>query len=87
MSLTLWEILFLVIVLKIPVAYIASVVWWAIKAEPEVGTEGGSEGITWNPWRRRPPGSGRPERSAPRGAVSRAGSRATRARERPGRAR
>ena len=87
MSLTLWEILFLVIVLKIPVAYIASVVWWAIKAEPEAGVEGGTEGIIWNPWRRRPSGPGRPERSGPRGTPSRAGARAARAVERAGRAR
>jgi hypothetical protein len=83
---TLWEILFLVVLLKIPVAYVASVVWWAIKAEPEAGVEGGTEGISWGPWRRRPPKPGRPERGTPRGAPSRSRSRAARGRERASRA-
>lgn len=29
-----WEALFLLVVLKIPVIYLCAVVWWAIKAEP-----------------------------------------------------
>jgi hypothetical protein len=30
----LWEALFLLVILKIPVVYLCLVVWWAIKAEP-----------------------------------------------------
>lgn len=29
-----WEALFLLVVLKIPIVYMCLVVWWAIKAEP-----------------------------------------------------
>jgi len=44
------------LILKIPIAYVGWVVWWAIKAEPEAGVEGGSEGISWRPRRHRPAG-------------------------------
>ncbi len=30
-----WEIIFMLVILKIPIVYIAVVIWWAIKAEPE----------------------------------------------------
>lgn len=30
----LWELVFMLVVLKIPVVYLCAVVWWAIKAEP-----------------------------------------------------
>ena len=30
-----WEAVFLLIVLKIPIVYLCLVVWWAIKAEPQ----------------------------------------------------
>ncbi len=29
-----WEIVFMLLVLKIPIVYLCVVVWWAIKAEP-----------------------------------------------------
>jgi hypothetical protein len=29
-----WELIFLMLVLKIPIAYLCFVVWWAVKAEP-----------------------------------------------------
>lgn len=29
-----WEIVFMLVVLKIPIVYLCVVVWWAIKAEP-----------------------------------------------------
>jgi hypothetical protein len=29
-----WEIIFMLVILKIPVVYLCTVVWWAIKAEP-----------------------------------------------------
>jgi hypothetical protein len=78
----LWVIIFMIVILKIPVAYVGWVVWWAVKAEPEPGVEGGTEGIPWRPWRQRPPGSGRPERRSGRGVPSRSGARTSRRRER-----
>jgi hypothetical protein len=61
--LALWEELFVVLILlKLPVAYVGYVLWWAIKAEPELGTEGGTEGMNWVPWRRPSP-SGSSSRS------------------------
>jgi hypothetical protein len=30
----LWELFFMLVVLKIPVVYLCAVVWWAIRAEP-----------------------------------------------------
>jgi hypothetical protein len=30
-----WIVIFLLVVLKIPIAYLCAVVYWAIKAEPE----------------------------------------------------
>jgi hypothetical protein len=32
---SVWEIVFLLVILKIPVVYLCLVVWWAIKAEPK----------------------------------------------------
>jgi hypothetical protein len=29
-----WEAVFMLLVLKIPIVYLAAVVWWAIRAEP-----------------------------------------------------
>ena len=83
---TLWEELFIVlIVLKLPVFYVGWVLWWAIKAEPELGTEGGTEGVNWRPWRRptpsRPTPSGspvRPHHGAPGRARDRAAARDSR---------
>ena len=31
-----WEALFLLVILKIPVVYLCVVVWWAIRAEPTI---------------------------------------------------
>ena len=30
----MWELIFLMVILKIPIVYLCWVVWWAIKAEP-----------------------------------------------------
>ena len=30
-----WELVFMLVVLKIPVVYLCAVVWWAIRAEPQ----------------------------------------------------
>jgi hypothetical protein len=62
----MWEIIFMVLVLKIPLIYVCWVVWWAIRAEPVIGPEGDqSHQINWTPWRR--PGGPRPRRGGPHG--------------------
>jgi hypothetical protein len=30
-----WELIFLMVIMKIPIAYLCWVVWWAVKAEPK----------------------------------------------------
>jgi hypothetical protein len=30
-----WEFIFLMLVLKLPIVYLCAVVWWAVKAEPK----------------------------------------------------
>jgi hypothetical protein len=83
--LTVWEIIFVLVLLKIPIAYVGWVMWWAIKAEPEVGTEGGTDSVNWAPWRRpSPPASPARPRQGPHGVPERANPRASRRRERTG---
>ena len=60
-ALSIWEIVLTLALLKIPVAYVGWVIWWAVKAEPEIGTQGGTDGVNWKPWRRPSP-SGSPAR-------------------------
>jgi hypothetical protein len=74
----MWEIIFMVLVLKIPMIYVCWVVWWAIRAEPVVGSEGDEAPTYWTPWRR--PGGPRPRRGGPHGRRETA--RAARRRER-----
>jgi hypothetical protein len=59
-SVSVWEALFMLVVLKIPVVYLSVVVWWAIRAEPT--PEGGPDEshalvpltpCGWDDWRRR----------------------------------
>jgi hypothetical protein len=54
-----WEAIFMLLVLKIPLVYLAVVVWWAIRAEPVI--EDGSDGdkaplpltpCGWDDWKR-----------------------------------
>jgi hypothetical protein len=60
-SVSVWEAVFMLVVLKIPVVYLAAVVWWAIRAEPTSGGGGGEPaGVLapltpcgWDDWRRR----------------------------------
>ncbi len=73
---SMWELLFMMLLLKIPLVYLCWVVWWAIKAEPEIGTEGGTEGLNWKPWRRHP--GPRPRRGGPHGSRSRPAPRSAR---------
>jgi len=54
----------MMLVLKIPIAYLAFVVWYAIKAEPEPGVDPHEYSI-WRPWKR--PGGPRPRRGGPHG--------------------
>jgi hypothetical protein len=63
-----WELLFMMLILKIPIAYLAFVVWYAIKAEPEPGVDP-NEYSAWRPWRR--PSGPRPRRGGPHGSRDR----------------
>jgi hypothetical protein len=40
---TLWELVFLMVILKIPIVYLSYVVWYAIKSEPR--GRGGPAGV------------------------------------------
>jgi hypothetical protein len=55
----LWELFFMLVVLKIPVFYLCGIVWWAIRAEPQP-----LEGAPVLPVSEPPPGCGwrRPSR-------------------------
>ena len=54
----------MLLILKIPIVYLALVVWYAIRAEPEPGVDP-SEYSTWRPWRQ--PDGPRPRRGGPHG--------------------
>jgi len=58
-----WELVIVLVILKIPVFYVGWVLWWAIRAVPEPGAEGGAEGLDWAPWRRPPAATDSPARS------------------------
>lgn len=75
MSSTVWILIFMLIILKIPMVYIGFVVWYAIRAEPEPGVDP-SEYSAWRPWHR--PNNPRPRRGKPHG--TRDAVRATRGR-------
>ena len=64
MSSTGWEIVFMMLILKIPLVYIAVVVWYAIKSDPEPGIDQQDDSL-WRPWRR--PAGPRPRRGSPHG--------------------
>jgi hypothetical protein len=74
----LWFTLVFLLLLKIPLAYLCYVVWWAVKDPPapgegyagvgDVSSSGGPEpGTSW--WKRRP--SRRPLRHGPHGTPAR----------------
>jgi hypothetical protein len=85
---TVWEIVFLMVILKIPIVYLVWVVWWAIKAEPlpeegaavtaVVGGDDGSGGRRRlrAPRRPRPDPRGGPARTYARSARAAAAARA-----------
>ena len=61
----------MLLILKLPVVYLCSVVWWAIKAEPEP-EQGDELGVLGEPdtgpdWWRRARGPRRPQRGGPHG--------------------
>jgi hypothetical protein len=74
-----WEIVFMLVILKIPVVYLCAVVWWAIRAEPEP-LEGAARlaeiepptPVAW--WRRRLRRG--PRRGGPHGGPTRTAARA-----------
>jgi hypothetical protein len=59
-----WELVFMMLILKIPVVYLGLVVWYAIKAEPDPGVDP-SEYSVWRPWRK--PERPRSRRGGPHG--------------------
>lgn len=72
-----WELVFLMVILKIPIVYLCGVVYYAIKAEPrptagagvtaQLGPDGSSGGSSTRPRRgRRPRPHGGPTRTYPR---------------------
>jgi hypothetical protein len=59
-TITVWEAIFMLVVLKIPLVYLGAVVWWAVRAEPGPTGEGEEIGVPvpltpcgWDEWRRR----------------------------------
>jgi hypothetical protein len=59
-SVSAWEAIFMLVVLKIPLIYLGAVVWWAVRAEPEAADGGDEIGVLapltpcgWNDWKRR----------------------------------
>ena len=78
----MWELIFLMFVLKIPIVYLCLVVWWAIKAEPKP-LEGAARLVEPTPPRHSPRGGFRlrlgPHRRDPRGGPARTYPRTARA--------
>jgi hypothetical protein len=76
-----WEFVFMIVILKIPIVYLCLVVWWAVRAEPEplepallpAKVPGDPPG---RGWRLRPD---RPRRRGPRGGPARSYTRTARA--------
>jgi hypothetical protein len=79
-----WEAIFLLVILKIPIIYLCSVVYWAIKAEPKPGDGPALAGVPvevaprpgWSPsFERRPSRGphGGPTRRYSRRAATQAG--------------
>jgi hypothetical protein len=64
MSSAAWELIFMLLILKIPIVYLGVVVWYAIRAEPEPGVDPAEHSV-WRPWRR--PDEPRQRRGGPHG--------------------
>jgi hypothetical protein len=69
-----WELLWMMVILKIPIVYLAYVVWYAIRAEPEPGAD--PQDTIWRPWHR--PDGPRPRRGGPHGTRDTAAGRRAR---------
>ena len=75
MSRTVWEAIFLLLILKIPIVYLCWVVWYAVRAEPKPPPEPALKIATLDldprdGWRPRLPGPRGPRRG-PHGAPRR----------------
>jgi hypothetical protein len=76
-----WELIFLMVILKIPIVYLCWVVWWAVKSKPVPEEPAALQRvpITPRPWddpRRRPRRRPRPPR--PHGGPTRSYARGAR---------
>jgi hypothetical protein len=72
MSGTAWELLFMMLILKLPIAYLGWVVYWAIKSEPSPPEPALLPAVPEDP--DRPPAwtaTRRPRRRPPRGGPDR----------------
>ena len=75
-SVSAWETIFMLVILKIPMIYLAIVVLWAVRAEPEVAGGGSDEAgvltppepCSWSDWQRRRGPRLRRDPVRPRGA-------------------
>ena len=68
----------MLLILKIPLVYVCWIVWWAIKAEPEVGADEEHSVSYRKPWQR--PTGPRPRRGGPHGGPLRESARTPRPR-------
>jgi hypothetical protein len=75
-----WELIWLMVIMKIPILYLCWVVYWAIKSEPRpeesAALVAASDDTDPPPWRARRSG---PRRSGPHGRPSRGYARTRRA--------
>jgi hypothetical protein len=80
MSRTVWEAIFLLLILKIPIVYLCWVVWYAIRAEPKPPPEPALKTAPtsldldprgWRPRFARPPRPSRGPHGAPRRTYAR----------------
>ena len=78
MSVSVWEAIFMLVVLKIPMIYLAAVVWWAVRAEPEAAGGGDEASVLapsspcgWNDWKRQRPRPSRGPAHSRRARVAR----------------
>ena len=65
-------IIFLAVILKIPVLYGMWLIYWAVKAEPEVEGADGTEDHSFRRWRRDPSKPQGPRRGGPHSGAARA---------------
>lgn len=78
-SVSAWEAIFMLLVLKLPVIYLAVVVLWAVRAQPEHPIGGDEVGAVaplapcgWEDWKKRRLGRRRPGRPNRPSGVGRA---------------